>query len=740
MYTEFGEQGAILRPTSGFHEGSRKLFDLRANKQTLCNLSAALALCELSSSAKWTKYDLSDILYMGDKMFAGITNLMINKDPCMDDFVVEWQHLMESIQIGTNKFTIQEIIKKTGTFYSLSTNTPRGSQIDGDSGAAATSISKLSKKSSELKSPRGSVPAHRTGSKLERLSQNFTKGSSQQNIPLDEKSSTEVPPKLLNLKECLEEWDTVGTDPKSVLESSIFTIALWKQDGLYFVFDPKSCDENAKLTDKRNRDIERTIKKRKAEEARLLKEKEDEQKKLMEEELKDKEVATPDITQKNDSLMTIPEDSVALLSEAGEKIEDISEKEDDETDENNDVEAEDTSCYVAWFLSLADLYEHLIASVPDKHKLEPFTLVQITLNNMEAKKNTEQLMDIHNFKIVTNYWIIRASLSQNDQIFPKTPNRNCQDTTNCITALAMASFCSPEDWTPTILDVILKYGDRLYTKSIQQFNLINPTDKLNLYQIVSPFILANVRITAKVQLNASGDLNALRGNKKILALYDALSELFSESYTRVYGVVMSKQYYLAVWQTDDYYYMFDPHDLGPDGRRRMNGVACLTCFKDIETLTDVILANLDGSVGFNTFQMFNVYIIFFTQLASTYLNSGFLKVELTTTKIPSTCGICTDPDNPDSTYIIPKTKSNSAYHGSKSMKLLNGNMSETCPALKWHMNPPTACHAIAALATSKEINAEYWTPRVVDQVKHNIYIFLLTTLNYLILNIDFDIW
>lgn len=86
--------------------------------------------------------------------------------------------------------------------------------------------------------------------------------------------------------------------------------------------------------------------------------------------------------------------------------------------------------------------------------------------------------------------------------------------------------------------------------------------------------------------------------------------------------------------------------------------------------------------------------------------------------------ICIDPNNPEQSYRMAQPKSNSAYHGDKIMKILHGNMAETSPALQWHKNPPTACHALAALATSREINAEYWTPRIIDQVDiSDLYMF-----------------
>lgn len=86
--------------------------------------------------------------------------------------------------------------------------------------------------------------------------------------------------------------------------------------------------------------------------------------------------------------------------------------------------------------------------------------------------------------------------------------------------------------------------------------------------------------------------------------------------------------------------------------------------------------------------------------------------------MPKTSGICgadySTPGSKDYRMVEPKT--NSAYSGCQVMRLLHGNMSETCPSLKYHTNPPTACHAVAAMAMSREMNSEFWTPRVLDQI------------------------
>lgn len=87
--------------------------------------------------------------------------------------------------------------------------------------------------------------------------------------------------------------------------------------------------------------------------------------------------------------------------------------------------------------------------------------------------------------------------------------------------------------------------------------------------------------------------------------------------------------------------------------------------------------------------------------------------------MPKTSGVCSSPDNTTADgkgYRMVEPKTNSAYSGCQTMRLLHGNMCETCQTLKYHINPPTACHAVAAMAMSRELNSEFWTPRVLDQI------------------------
>lgn len=89
---------------------------------------------------------------------------------------------------------------------------------------------------------------------------------------------------------------------------------------------------------------------------------------------------------------------------------------------------------------------------------------------------------------------------------------------------------------------------------------------------------------------------------------------------------------------------------------------------------------------------------------------------MTKTKLPNEVGICIDPEDSSKKYRIVDSKETTAYRGSKEMKILHGNIDETSESLQYNSNPPSACHVVVALAMSRDVKADFWTPRTIDQV------------------------
>lgn len=588
-YTTFGERAAMLRSMAAVHEGQRQLYDLRSDRQTLCNCLVALSMVQLNHSVNWTRNDLFDILRMGDQMFTRISQAV--PQPIDDDFAVEWEHLLtsEGINIGINRFSVS--VENVEGQFELK-------PVDASEDVVKT-ISITDSKRSKLdfqdsgKARAGGSMAHRTGSMLERLSVNVsghggTIGSAQ-SVTSSQRSVKSVVPPPPVLMDLLKKWDEEESS-KAIVQSILFKIAIWKQNKLYFAFDPKACDENGKLTPKRVKRAEKAIRKRRlAEAGRKVGSRSNGSRSAdIIEDVEEKDTSTEKM---------VPVEQVIPVVEPSF------------IEEPSEDESEDTFCYSAWFTTLEDLHKHLLSLVPgQEHRFEAVTLVNVTLTPISSK-TPARVLSSSNYQLIsenpTKTFILRASMSQNDQIFPKTPNRNRQDITNCVTAIALATFCPAEDWTATILDVVLKYGDRLYTKSLHARALINSLEKLSVHQVVSPFILANVRIDLTVDRFGTGDLTAEPGSLCIRCVHDVLVDFFNNDGSD-FGILVARQYSVAVWRMNETYYMFDAHDIGPDARKCVNGVACLCRFESLEPLSQVFLANLDGPSGSNAFELYRV--------------------------------------------------------------------------------------------------------------------------------------
>jgi Herpesvirus tegument protein, N-terminal conserved region len=247
----------------------------------------------------------------------------------------------------------------------------------------------------------------------------------------------------------------------------------------------------------------------------------------------------------------------------------------------------------------------------EKYKHEECIIHDIVFDiNFIDTQVEEQNIMWHQFECIgSGHWMIRASLSQCDSIF-SIENRNNQDVPNCIAALTIVQICAPSNWNATLLDVVLKYGDRLYTKSIDNARKDDPqllalgNKRINPYQVVNAFTMLDYQITTNVALHSYGDITLKHPSELVNNLNDAVNEFLSNS--SWFGILEAKNYYVAIWQQDDSLYMFDPHTIGPDGKWKTNGMACLSRFDDIDCMVSSYLGNLDYSNGTNYFNLYKV--------------------------------------------------------------------------------------------------------------------------------------
>lgn len=206
-FSPFGESGAILLANPGIHEGN-EIFDIRANRQTLCNLLTVICVNKINSSRKWDRSDIFDILKIGDKNFCKISN-----DREDDNLICSWNHLENKLKIGIYNFSFEYEVE-IGIFYKKIESNP----------GSLTQQSKIGLNSTQK-------------------SMSLTK-----QVPMSK--SIESSKSVKDLREILEEWD-LSESTDAVLESHIVRLAIWKCNDLFFIFDPKSCKDNGTISDDR---------------------------------------------------------------------------------------------------------------------------------------------------------------------------------------------------------------------------------------------------------------------------------------------------------------------------------------------------------------------------------------------------------------------------------------------------------------------------------------------------------
>jgi hypothetical protein len=306
----------------------------------------------------------------------------------------------------------------------------------------------------------------------------------------------------------------------------------------------------------------------------------------------------------------------------------------------------------------------------------------VTLVDTSAKEEATQW---HQFEwCQKGQWAVRGSLAQGDVVFGEA-NRNNQDVPNCVVALALSQLCEVAAWNSTMVDIVLKYGDRLYSKSLHLARKDDPelltlnNRRINPYQTASHFVVVNCRISLGISLLAFGDITPEQSSK---------------------GLLEAKNYYVAVWKDGDSYLVFDPHEIGPDGRRKVNGVACLSRFVSTEELVRNFLGNLDYSDGTN---YFNVYKVNITKSAE-FLNEC---------AISETC-LAFDCNAVNRRTEVPATFT--AFQERQDLRLLFGTLADSDLGEDGAL-PPRACYAIAALVLNKMNDVEFWTSRDMDEVR-----------------------
>lgn len=234
-----------------------------------------------------------------------------------------------------------------------------------------------------------------------------------------------------------------------------------------------------------------------------------------------------------------------------------------------------THCpYVAWFESIDGLLEHIWSNRTDA-ECGSYEFTTFKLKTKVDNSTNKSWYNVSPVDDISSQWMIR-SLYGNLQ----TP----YGISSCIIALVFASTLQPSEWNSSMLDSALKYGMRLYKKSIKTAK----SSELKLNAIVTPFIVGCYEFSFTAALFKCG-------TNEQHVLDNGIDTLFSYSN---FGIISSKGYNAAVWRQNSSYFIFDPS---------LNGMASLTRYSTIALISNHFLSHVrNGMTGVNVFEVFQV--------------------------------------------------------------------------------------------------------------------------------------
>lgn len=325
----------------------------------------------------------------------------------------------------------------------------------------------------------------------------------------------------------------------------------------------------------------------------------------------------------------------------------------------------DYSACVLWFESLITLLMKILTNIPVEFIEHDAYFTPVTFHIRPKIIPPEIPANWQNFQQITkDLYILRAHISQNDDKFLQYPNRNNQDVQMCLVSLAFVSCLPCENWTSAILDLIIKYGDRLYArnydnvKGLKDYNEVpNGSNDKWIYKIkpehaAKRFLIADCKIgvrftegvlqgkireTFKIYTSRSSCILLFSGDIRIQdSLTKSIQSLRQRSQNKrntFSSICICKRYAVAVWHHQDSWFMFEPHACGAQGGLKLgnSGTACCLrsevntkfvstliqidfCyfFQDLHLLTSIFIRNVrdySRQPGYDTSNQFVVFSI-----------------------------------------------------------------------------------------------------------------------------------
>ncbi|XP_050678449.1 uncharacterized protein LOC126974810 [Leptidea sinapis] len=183
---------------------------------------------------------------------------------------------------------------------------------------------------------------------------------------------------------------------------------------------------------------------------------------------------------------------------------------------------------------------------------------------------------------------VRGRVAQNENYFMDQPNRDNQDVANAAMGIVVDHIEPHIHWKTSLLDSMLKYGDRLYTMSLPR---ASEPPKLKANELVENFHLTSFNVKLEVETDAVvGDIKA-GPTGFVLNLRRGIAKFFE---THKHGIVCAKDYCVAIWRgaDDKAYCLWEPHAVGPQGGVSPGGACALVVYSTLEQLADTIANNI----------------------------------------------------------------------------------------------------------------------------------------------------
>ncbi|KAJ8954144.1 hypothetical protein NQ318_005738 [Aromia moschata] len=681
-YKKITDDRAILR--SLYSEISTK-YDLNCKKQTVPMCLVALAFNKLKPARDWTKTDLDEIMNKGDNLYV----------QTMDKIGREEEEQVAAYAAGAASPQVEG--KEAPSAPAPSPPT--------DEGVSELMESPKAKDEDEVVvDPDGIV-------NTSNVLTEFNIGLNKMKIEFQDAAEGNIKSDLrVALQSFFEQEQTEDYfNQEAILESKPLSIALWRDDKTFYVFDSKPRDKTGVFIGKEDWSDDESLPPPPEEPAPPEEEEEEE---IVDEEPENivDDLAGGDFFQQEPETKEVEE-----AEEEGAGPTEITYYRVPKKSSSYWREQEKNGrAFTMWFTRLSELIDYVFDNIaPKLRKKNTFALKSVRIRNIADLKDMLRPEDARNdvyagdwyffTEIDRGRWIMRGTKNLMHPMFPED-NRGKQQIPASLVALGIVSTFSLLCFNEFSVDTILTYGDKLlsFVKRIRKRQLReNMEQKLNddeidwlvrheefgVGDITKKICISRFLIEVDVQPEVvTGDINA-QNFEEIFDVKRGIERFFEDGR---YGLLQCKNLTVAIWRGERIYYMFDGMNRGPNGVVSPNGTACITRYLQIESLSQVFLANLP-KFGKNTFCIH--------------------KVEMKR-------DLCPREREPKEMVVkIPKQVETGGFHNVIPGKcIVRGTISQEDPKFEKEPNVLSAPVAVIALTMSLVHKADTWSRPIVDEI------------------------